>query len=370
MGVSGKLETMALADLLQMLAQGRSTGTLRVSNGGVVKSIFFREGVVVSSASSDPKEYLGHFLVAHGHLTEDELATAIRAQREERALLGRILVDRGAISEADLEAMLVLKAEESLFELFSWASGDFQFLDRELPEWEMVPISLGVEGLLLEGMRRIDEWQRIRERIPSPQAVPVAVAALGVGDDLTERDRVILALVDDDRSIEEIGLEAHTGGFEVCRVLYRELGRGRLKIVRPRPVSAAEADVEPDASMLLDRARELLQLGRYQRALRHVRASSSLAPDDPELRAGARALERQLSQQLEAEGFVGSAVPEMVTGVVPADAGLSPEEGFVLSRVDGRSRVDAILAVSPMPELEARVVIWKLRQLELVRLNP
>ncbi len=369
MGLTGNLSTMELPDLLQMLAQGRSTGTLKLSDGRVEKSIFFRGGVVVSSASTDPREYLGHFLVAHGFLSEEELAAAIEAQREQRALLGRILVDRGMIGEADLEKMLVLKAEESIFELFSWRSGEFRFLDGVLPEWEMVPISLGVQGLLLEGMQRQDEWGRIRERIPSAQAVPVAVGELLDGSDLSERDRAILSLVDDDSSVEEIGLEAHTSEFEVCRVLYQQVQRGRLKVVRPRRLAAGGSEVATDAGALVSRARALLDDGEYQRALRHLRAASSLAPDRVDLRTAVRGLEQELATRLQREGVAMSSVPEAVAGSAPADAGLSPEEGFVLSRVDGRSRVESILAISPLPELEALVVIWKLRKLGLVRVE-
>ena len=63
MSITGNLKTMELAELLQWLSQGRKSGTLHINNSKVEKKIFFEEGTIVSSAASDPKEYLGHFLV-------------------------------------------------------------------------------------------------------------------------------------------------------------------------------------------------------------------------------------------------------------------------------------------------------------------
>ncbi len=49
-------------------------------------------------------------------------------------LLGKILVTIGAIEESQLDHMLRLKLEESVYEIFTWPSGDFRFLDEDLDE--------------------------------------------------------------------------------------------------------------------------------------------------------------------------------------------------------------------------------------------
>ena len=88
MGIEGNLSTMELAELLQWLAQSRKTGSLVVDNGQVEKRIFFQDGIIIGSASTDPREYLGHFLVSHGFLSEEQLVAAIRQQDESKMLLG------------------------------------------------------------------------------------------------------------------------------------------------------------------------------------------------------------------------------------------------------------------------------------------
>ena len=48
---------------------------------------------------------------------------------------------------------------------------------------------------------------------------------------------------------------------------------------------------------------------------------------------------------------------------------LSPEEGFVLSRIDGSYDIDSILKISPMPPLDARLVFRELLKEGHIRLE-
>src|SRR5882724_3742920 len=82
MGVTGNLKTMLPGDLLQWLSLGQKTGTLIVTKKAVEKKIFLKRGRVISSASNDPREYLGQFLMSHGYMSEPELVKAMQVQSE------------------------------------------------------------------------------------------------------------------------------------------------------------------------------------------------------------------------------------------------------------------------------------------------
>src|SRR5881227_631282 len=82
MGVSGNLKTMLPGDLMQWLSLGQKTGTLVVRSKSVEKKIFFKKGRVISSASNDPRDYLGQFLISHGFLSEQELMKAMEVQQQ------------------------------------------------------------------------------------------------------------------------------------------------------------------------------------------------------------------------------------------------------------------------------------------------
>src|SRR5215472_15627095 len=145
---------MALSELLQWLSLGQKTGTLLIEGHGVEKRIYFQTGRINSSSSSDQREYLGHFLVSHGYITEEELKRAMEVQEESKIPLGRILVMINAISETDLLRLLRRKAEESIYDVFLWEDGSFEFIDGEQPDLKMVPLSLDLTGIILEGLQR------------------------------------------------------------------------------------------------------------------------------------------------------------------------------------------------------------------------
>jgi len=231
MSINGNLQTMNLAELLQWLANGRQTGTLSISNGIEEKRVFFRDGEIVSSSSSDPKGFIGQFLISKGVITEEILAQAIAVQDEQGGLLGEILVEGGAVEQEMLDQMLKLKTEENIFELFAWKEGTFEFLDGELPQQGLVPMAIHVTGLVMEGIRRLDNAEAIKALIPSPQCVPVSVAPLIDEDEMDPGWLGVLEAVDDDRSIEDICLHTHSSEAFVSQVLYQRITEGKIKVV-------------------------------------------------------------------------------------------------------------------------------------------
>jgi hypothetical protein len=376
--ITGSLGEADFPDLLQWLATTRQSGTLVVThrprNRRVQKRLGFAEGRITFTASTEPQEYLGHFLVLNGYLDEETLARAMEMQRTNRMLLGKILVTLGTIDERDLEAMLRLKAEEAIYEIFTWRGASFEFLPGELPELPMVPLSLGAAELVLEGARRVDEWDRIRAAIPSPQAVPVAIGEVVLPPEDPAAARV-LSLVDDDRSIEDIALSSHASEFVVSRVLYEQVQAGRLKVVRPRlvsgvPTSGPRTEEQETAEGMLREALQLLKGSDLVGAVRRLRDAGDLRNAPPEVQLLASDTENRIRAELEGAGIRADAVPEVVIDLAQAASrGLSAHEGFLMSRIDGRYNVEAIVQITPLAPLETEVALWRLCAAGLVRIN-
>lgn len=374
MAFEGNLETMPVADLLQWASNGRHTGTIRVANADITKMIYIQKGVIVSCTSTDPREFLGHFLVSQGAIDEADLQGAIIDQDRYSGMLGQLLVQRGSITEDRLNEMLRVKAEEAIFDLFTWTSGQFQFIDGDLPGFELVPISLDVQGLVLEGMRRLDEWKRISEVIPSMLAVPVSVRPLLEGaEGMDAGCRSVLESVDDDRSIEDICLHTHSTEFYVCDILFREVQEGRIKVVRPRS-SIRRNETATATGMsgesLVKVARDRLESGELETTIRHLQAAASLEPHDRVLREQISGVESEVRDRLAECGIGPTAVPELAIGIGEiSKLDLEPTEGFILSRIDGASPLGNILKISPLAEIDALLVIWKLVQGGQLRLR-
>jgi hypothetical protein len=164
--ITGWLSTMPPFELFQWLGMGRKTGTLTVTNGRVEKKITFHDGFIISTASSDPGDFLGVYLVQHAVITPQEHEKARELQEQLDISLGKILVMIGALSEEELVRLLRNKAEEEMSGIFSWHSGTFSFDPSAGPSArQTVPLQIDVARVLLEGSRRSDERTRFREAL-------------------------------------------------------------------------------------------------------------------------------------------------------------------------------------------------------------
>ena len=363
MGISGNLNTMQLSELLQWLSLGQKTGTLLIEGRGVEKRIYFQNGRINSSSSSDQREYLGHFLVSHGYITEEELKMAMEVQEESNILLGKILVMINAISETDLLRLMRKKAEESIYDVFLWEAGNFEFVDGELPELKMVPLSLDVTGIIMEGLRRYDEWKRIRVEVPDNQIVPRIVRPLNL-DTLSEREKLIVPYIDGQRTIEEIALQTHNAEFNVSRLVYEGLRSESMALVegaapRHRALAAGMGVASDEVEHFLQRGMAQLKQDPHT-AYKMFKVASDLNPTDGRAAEGIRDAERIIKESLEKDGIKGEKVPELAIAFSEiTDRTFSPHEGFVLSRINGQWDVKAIMKISPIRELEVLMIFQK-----------
>src|SRR5712691_5103264 len=285
MGVSGNLKTMLPGDLLQWLSLGQKSGTLVVANKEVEKKIFFRNGRVISSASNDPREYLGQFLMSHGYLNEEELRKAMEVQQQSGILLGKILVMIGLINEGDLTRLMRLKAEEEIYDVFLWKEGEFHFIDNELPSMEMVPLKVDVTGIIMEGTRRVDEWPRIREVISNDSVIPSKQKPIEIDEEFDEVQTTIVDSIDGKRTIAEIVLESRSASFIVNSTIAPLVRGGFVGLRDPhadRGAVAVEQPVFPAAGFnesdeiqtMLTAAQNALRSRDFERAQRDQRCGS------------------------------------------------------------------------------------------------
>jgi len=361
LGITGNLKTMQLGELLQWLSLGSKTGTLLIDGHGVEKRVYFQDGRIASSSSSDQREYLGHFLVSHGFITEEELKMAMEVQEESQILLGKILVMINAIAEADLLRLMKKKAEESIYDIFLWTEGEFEFVEGQLPDQKMIALSLDVTGIIMEGMRRYDEWQVIRQRVPDSSVVPEILRPLDM-EALSDREKLILPYIDGQRTIEEIALHTHNAEFTVSKLIAEGLRTGTMRLTEGRPRVPQTPVLGPGVSEVdhfLQRGRSQLK-SDPQGAYRMFKVAHELDPTDGRAADSLREAERLIKSALENDGVTGDKIPELSVSMQNlTQRPFTPPEGFVLSRINGQWDVKSIMKISPMKELEVLMIFHK-----------
>lgn len=371
MAVQGNLRTMMVPDVLQWLSQGQQTGILHIrGTQGITKKIFFDRGAIVSTASSDPREYLGQFLISRGYLTEDQLNKAMETQLQTGIMLGKILITIGILEERELQDALRLKAEENIYDLFMWDEGEFRF--EELPALaEGIPrISLDVMSLVMEGIRRKDEWGRIRgifandRAILQPSAKPF-VPAEWPPNSLPARAYLVF---DGQRCLAEAMLELHTTEFQLAEAAFKLYEKGLIKVggEKERPEEKSYANLQRG---FLEEAAKALEERRFSEAANLYRYLARSNAQDEEIRRGLALAEEGQAQSFFKDVVPLSTVLELAIPLTELSrrTDMTPQEGYLASRVNGSWDIASILKVSPLSERDALKAIRKLLDRGILR---
>ncbi len=372
MSLTGHFSTMPLEDLLQWLALSRKTGVLILEKGPVIKELYLHEGQIVSSSSNDPREYLGQFLLAHGRLDEATLAAIFKKQAKQGVMLGRLLVQEGLMREEEVQAFLRLKAEETIYELFLWADGQFKFYP-DLPAGEKhVQIAIDSTALVMEGLRRSDEWKRIGKVIRGSGTL---VAMRGAVPSEIGNDPVfsrILGELPRPRPVGDLVLDLHAGEFVVYKAVFELLNAGVLEVAG----EAGGGAVLP-AERLEDAAAQLAAALRDMNERKPEEAKRKIAKVLE--REPGHAVARQLLARIESERTAAAAPMEFTLERVPvlkvsleqlAGMHFTPAENFILARVDGAKEVGAITRVAPLATLDALAIFKRLAERRVIDFLP
>jgi hypothetical protein len=376
MSLSGALSTMGLADLLQWAASAQKTGRFDFRRATTAKELYIQDGTIVGAASNEPTEMLGHVLVARGKLNEEQLRAGLLARRDGSEFIGQVLVRLGFVAKDDLLRALAERTEEIVYSLFEWEDADFLFEPGARPGPKVVLISLPVDHVLLRGVHRHDEMQRIREIFPDGRVVLARTAALApreIADHPLARR--ILESLDGRRTMDEIAFGLHASPFPVKKFLYEAFRANLVTIVSLEgpslPLVTGDA---PDAELAgltgaarVAAARERLARGDAEAALTLLGDLS--VQHDGEAAEVRREAEGLFLGRVYAEEFPAEAIPSLARPLEElVSEPLRPEEFFLLSRLDGHWSVSDIVEIAPMREVETIRVLRRLVRRGVVRL--
>jgi hypothetical protein len=229
--LSGDLAEMQPSDLLNFLHQGRRTGVLLARVNDVERAVVLSDGNVAWACSTSPGERLGELLANMGLVARDRVDAILREQGEgkEKKRIGQLLVERGLLGPDEVWRGLKHQAVEIFLGLLVTQSGRFVFLRGVEKSRLPAQLSLDTQGMLLDGLRRLDEMELYRKRVPSIRATPAATGK-PAENHLSPEEQRVLALADGVRSVEEIAALTTLGEFETTRATYRLIEAGYLSL--------------------------------------------------------------------------------------------------------------------------------------------
>ena len=283
MPLVGNLRDFALHDFLYLIDRGHKTGSLLLRSHNDSAALYFDAGKLISVTRPQRRERLGEFLMRTGKITPDQLRQALDAQGVTNIRpIGKILVEQGAIDERDLQTSVQAVIEDTVYALFTWKEGEFEFKAdvHPAPDDIQTPVPIAVENLIMEGVRRVDELTRIKERIPHNDMIvrftPRANDA-GAEATLTAEEWRIFARVNNRSSVKELAEKLKISAFESSSIIFGLVVSGLLEVAEPaRPAAPAPPPYQPPAPPRdddTDQSTDALKRGAVSKFIDRIRGT-------------------------------------------------------------------------------------------------
>jgi hypothetical protein len=223
--INGRLEGISVPDLLWNLCRKRSTGVLSLTAYGITKKVYIEQGRILFAASGDPNERLGELLLRDGVVTLDQLEGAI-GKLSSGKRLGTILVEAGHLSPDNLVRGVLSQVRGIVLGLFPIEEGEYHFSVGPLPTEEVVTLGMKTADFLLQGIRQIRSFTRIRRSVGSSQtrfALDDDWRSTLEGLEIRDGERMLLQRIGDagarGTSVDRLCREVFLSNFEIYQSL-------------------------------------------------------------------------------------------------------------------------------------------------------
>lgn len=373
MSIQGTLETMSLSDLLQFLGSGRKSGTLKFDRGKISKQVYFQNGLIVGSRSNDPREYLGQVLLHYGKVDEAQLQLAREAQRRSGVRLGEALIQLGILTEQDVQEVLRIRTLDAIFDLFVWNAGQFQFYDEEPLPPDLIKVQVQPTTVIMEGIYRIDELSRFKTLVPSDRSILELGGNWTPSVTLTKDLQQALQFVEKRMSVAEICYHMHASSFHVYGLLYELVSNDFARVAGELPEAFSAGSVEVDDLLsvadLIWSAQRMID-NDPEEAMTILQTALQQEPNNKRAQELLNQAETNFVDRVYTSELSPTSVPRIIVSTTDlTDEQLHPQEGFLLSRINGSWDIQSILSICPFREADSLRMMRSLLSRGIIAIN-
>ncbi|MGD8464682.1 MAG: DUF4388 domain-containing protein [Anaerolineae bacterium] len=245
MALKGNLRDFSTTQLLNLIHLARKTGSLTLQVQSGVTTLFFREGKLIHTSANGRDAHLASILARAGKLTEQQakiIRTRSKGQTDKE--LGMLLISAGHVTQRDIIDSVKSDYLETVYGFFTWTDGLFHFEPNQLPPQDAITVPIDLENIILEGSRRVKEWERLQDELPDldmalkftdrPQAQLRNV-------NLTVDEWRVISYINPRNSIRRIAQRIGMDDFQIRKIIYGLLQAGLVEFIEPAGVPAKPA---------------------------------------------------------------------------------------------------------------------------------
>lgn len=150
--------------------------------------------------------------------------------------LGLLLINANYISQQDILTSLQTYFISVVNRLFTWVEGFFRFENDILPPEGKITVRIGLENIIIEGSRRMHEWEQLQDEIPSLDMALKFADRPGTNIrnvNLSVEEWRVVSYINPKNTIQQIARATKMNDLEIRKIVYGLLQAGLVEIIRP-----------------------------------------------------------------------------------------------------------------------------------------
>ena len=237
MALKGNLRDFTITQLLNLINLAQKTGTLTIEGPTETVWVSFTKGKLAYAQHRNEDNSLATIL----HRTNQVSAAQYKVLKSRSSgmsdkELGLLLINAGYVSKQEILASVQTYFIESVQRLFTWVEGLFHFENDVLPPDEKITVRVDLENLIIEGSRRMREWEQLQDEIPNLDMALKFTERPGTNLrslQLSVEEWKVISYINPKNSMRQIARATKMSELEIRRIVYGLLQAGLVEIIWP-----------------------------------------------------------------------------------------------------------------------------------------
>lgn len=272
MALKGNLKDFTVSQLFNLINLAHKTGSLSVEGAGEAVQVYFREGKLAYAQNGKEDNSLATILFKSRKLnaTQHQIIKK-RAGNISDKELGLLLVNANYLSQQDILISLQTHFVTIVNKLFTWADGFFKFENDINPPDDKITVRVGLENLIIEGTRRLQELEQLQDEIPSLDMALKFTDRPGTNlrnFNLSVEEWRVVSYINPKNTMRQIAKATKLNDLQIRKIVYSLLQAGLVEIVRPEGVQV----ITPMTRQPTQQVEREEQVSLINRLIRRIRS--------------------------------------------------------------------------------------------------
>ena len=237
MALKGNLRDFSITQLLNLINVAQKTGTLVIEGPSEEIWVSFRDGKLAYARDGHEDGSLASVLYREKKISAAQFrAIKERAGAMSDKELGLLLINANYISQQDILTSLQNYFVGIVNRLFTWVEGLFRFENNMMPPDDKITVRISLENIIMDGSRRVREWEQLQDEIPSLDMALKFTDRPGTNlrnVNLSVEEWRVVSYINPKNTIRQIAKTTNKSELEIRRIVYGLLQAGLVQLIRP-----------------------------------------------------------------------------------------------------------------------------------------